>query len=225
MGAMKKSSAKKQHESIKKRQQQNEESLDEHEQVDYAATADMLASDAEEDSASEDFQERIGGESDDESPEKENSDDESVEEQEDMNVSDDDDDTDNDEGENSDEEMDDDDRETSRPINNDIRVPGDEPCTFDLRNLLGVSSHPIDSSSLYDPRKKNADVSATIPLCYAVNEHYLLKKAEAGCNQIISALWQLPIVRSDAGPMVQLPSFDDSKIPRALVRIPFHNYG
>jgi hypothetical protein len=206
MGAKKKQSAKK--------QQKFEESSDEEEEeVDYAATADLLASDDD-----EEMQEQVDSDSGDESvedEEKNDSDDESVEKVEEEEDSDD----------NSDEEMEDEedasevDEEPSRLINNNITVPGDEPCTFDLRNLLGVSSHPIDSSSLYDAKKARADAAAaTIPLAYTVNEEYLLKKAEAGCNQIISALWQLPIERSDAGPMVQLPSFDDSKIPRALVR-------
>jgi hypothetical protein len=117
------------------------------------------------------------------------------------------------------------DEEPRRPlVDNIIFIPGDEPCTFDLRNLLGVSAHPIDSASLYVPVKSSKNLAsadsttpATIDRSYFVNEEYLLKKAIAGCSQIVSALWQLPVERTNAGPMVQLPTFDDSKIPRALV--------
>jgi hypothetical protein len=117
------------------------------------------------------------------------------------------------------------DEEPRRPlVDNNIFIPGDEPCTFDLRNLLGVSAHPIDSASLYVPGKISKNLASadsttatTIDRSYFVNEEYLLKKAIAGCSQIVSALWQLPVERTNAGPMVQLPTFDDSKIPRALV--------
>jgi hypothetical protein len=132
------------------------------------------------------------------------------------------------ENENDDDDDDDqigEDEEPRRPlIDNNIFIPGDEPCTFDLRNLLGVSAHPIDSASLYVPAKISKNLASadsttptTIDRSYFVNEEYLLKKAIAGCSQIVSALWQLPVERTNAGPMVQLPTFDDSKIPRALV--------
>ena len=100
-----------------------------------------------------------------------------------------------------------------------------EPCSFDLRNLMGINSHQINGSSLYSPIKKNLekdreDENVTIPsnLDVVVNEDYLLQKASDGASQLIAALWQLPVQRSDAGPMVMLPHYEEMKIPRALVR-------
>lgn len=214
MGARRKPTPKKQ------TKRKEEESSEEGEgEVDYAATADFLATtsdvlvDGDDANANDEA-------SDEEMPEADDgdSDDESVEEQEVLEES-------HDDGDENEVEDDEDD------VRRTIAAAGgesDEPCTFDLRNLLGVSSHPIDVASLYDSKQQQLPPpppnnvcanAATIPASfYTVNEDYLLKKAEAGCNQIIAALWLLPIERSDAGPMVQLPSFDDSKIPRALVR-------
>ena len=65
--------------------------------------------------------------------------------------------------------------------------------------------------------------AVTIPtdssLDVVVDEEYLLRKATDGCTQLISSLWQLPVERSDAGMMVQLPSYEEIKIPRALVSL------
>ena len=106
---------------------------------------------------------------------------------------------------------------------NKIVVAGtEEPCTFDLRNLFAISSYPIDSTKLYrrNGNQKNASTKhVIIPQSTVVNEEYLLQKSVEGCNQLITALWQLPVERSDAGPMVMLPTYDDSKIPRKLVRL------
>ena len=49
------------------------------------------------------------------------------------------------------------------------------------------------------------------------NEELLLEKAIDGCIQLITVLWQLPIERSDARPLVKLPTFVESRIPHALV--------
>lgn len=99
-----------------------------------------------------------------------------------------------------------------------------EQCTFDLRNLVAVNSHQLDARSLYSlsKSKSNETDNDTIPLTDArlqVDEDQLLEKAQDGCAQIISALWQLPMETSDAGPLVTLPSYFEIKIPRALVRL------
>ena len=101
-----------------------------------------------------------------------------------------------------------------------------EQCTFDLRNLVAVNSHQLDATLLYAPKKKSSkqanEKPATIPLAVndiQVDEDELLKKAQDGCAQLISALWQLPMESSDAGPMVTLPKYQEIKIPRALVRL------
>lgn len=100
--------------------------------------------------------------------------------------------------------------------------PDDEQCTFDLHNLLAVNTHQINTTKLYSNRnsKSAKEENITIPpttMDVEVNEDYLLEKASDGCTQLLAALWQLPIEKSDAGPMVSLPLFDSSKIPRALV--------
>ena len=114
---------------------------------------------------------------------------------------------------------------------NKIVVPGtEEPCTFDLRNLLAMRSYPMDSAQLYNKKGSINKSVATgmqtkhviLPQSTVVNEEYLLQKAVEGCNQLITALWQLPVERSDAGPMVILPTYDESKVPRKLVR--WHSY-
>ena len=100
-----------------------------------------------------------------------------------------------------------------------------EQCTFDLRNLLAINSHQVNSSLLYKKRKAKDtgdELHLTIPpssdrMEVVVNEDYLLEKATDGCTQLIAALWQLPMTKSDAGPMATLPPFDESRIPRALV--------
>lgn len=99
-----------------------------------------------------------------------------------------------------------------------------EQCTFDLRNLVAVNSHQLDATSLYSSTKKNKakEDGITIPLTASgiqVDEDQLLEKAQDGCAQLIRALWQLPMESSDAGPMVTLPSYQEIKIPRALVRL------
>ena len=118
----------------------------------------------------------------------------------------------------------DNDSEEEDPVSHEFEQPKSatgEPCTFDLRNLLAVNTHQINTKALYSTIKtKNEFV--TIPSMQVlaninVDEEQLLEKATDGCTQLIAALWQLPTERSSAGPRVQLPSFDDSRIPRALV--------
>lgn len=96
-----------------------------------------------------------------------------------------------------------------------------EQCSFDLRNLLAVNYHQVDSSMLYENRRPDeADDDITIPpdlLDVTISEKYLMEKAMDCSTQLIAALWQLPVERSDAGPLVTLPKFDASRVPRALV--------
>ena len=87
-------------------------------------------------------------------------------------------------------------------------------CTFDLRNLVAVNSHQI--KGLYSfQNKSNEDI--TIPND-SVDENVVLSVASASCRHLISELWQLPTERSDAGPLVSLPGYNEIKMPRALVR-------
>jgi len=138
-----------------------------------------------------------------------------------------------DDSENEDEEKedsdDDDDAEENRVAANSIQInpivsANGEQCTFDLRNLVAMNVHQVNSASLYSTKtkKKASNESLTIPpdnLGVVVNEDYILEKATDGCTQLVGALWQLPTERSDVGPMVFLPTYDDIKIPRALVSL------
>ena len=111
--------------------------------------------------------------------------------------------------------------EDEEPSTAVVHSASGERCTFDLHNLLAMNAHQIDTSLLYStPSKKTTDQKLAIPgeqLGVEINEEYLREKASDGCAQLVAALWQLPVERSDAGPMVSLPLFDASKIPRALV--------
>jgi hypothetical protein len=106
-----------------------------------------------------------------------------------------------------------------------------EACTFDLRNLLAMNTHQVDTVALYkQPPKMNKALSGdddddgktiTIPgdsMPAVANDDALLRMATDGCRQLIAALWQLPVERSDAGPLVTLPGYEEVRIPRALVR-------
>jgi Ribosome biogenesis regulatory protein (RRS1) len=104
-----------------------------------------------------------------------------------------------------------------------------EACTFDLRNLLATNTHQVDTVALYkQPAKKDKVPSdegkaITIPgdsMPAVANDDALLRMATDGCQQLIAALWQLPVERSDAGPLVTLPGYEEVRIPRALVRWP-----
>mmetsp|Transcript_10112 Transcript_10112/g.14833 ORF Transcript_10112/g.14833 Transcript_10112/m.14833 type:complete len:437 (-) Transcript_10112:1119-2429(-) len=100
-----------------------------------------------------------------------------------------------------------------------ISSPTGENCTFDLRNLLAMNSHQVETAKLY-LTKKEGDEEITIPtkssLIASVDEDHLLEKATDGCTQLINALWQLPTERSDVGPIASLPSFFVTKLPRQL---------
>lgn len=132
---------------------------------------------------------------------------------------------DDDDGDEEEDDEDEDDEALVRnpPATNNIRIASTngEPCTYDLRNLLAVNSHQINAEVLYSKTTPAKPDSVTIPWTggeLVPNEDYLLEKAVDGCSQLISALWQLPVERSDAGPLVQLPAYDESRVPRSLVR-------
>jgi hypothetical protein len=115
-----------------------------------------------------------------------------------------------------------DEKERISVLNAPAIMKGGEQYSFDLRNLLAVNSHQIATKSLLSSKKSpKADENLTIPLDKGhdmdVNEDFLLVKASEGCTELIQALWQLPTERSDAGPMVNLPTYDEIKLPRALV--------
>jgi hypothetical protein len=177
---------------------------------DYAAAADSFADRTDEDDH----------EGQDVSSSEESEEESSHSEEEEGSVGDqaendeDDDDEVEEEGEEEEEEV------TARDIEPPKSATG-EPCTFDLRNLLAMNAHQINVKQLYSNRNPVTE-DITIPSMQimattAVDEALLLTKAVDGCTQLVEALWQLPKEKSDAGPMVVLPSFDDSNIPRALV--------
>jgi hypothetical protein len=192
--------------------------------VDYAATADELFSSFVDENEEGDDEESESLENDDgecdaqedsseEGTPKDESDDESVEL--------------DDDGAHDDASEEHREKQKIANAGNKVVIPGaDEPCSFDLRNLLAISSYPIDSAQLYSNSPtaavalqppKNLIIPSTSPASMNVNEEYLLQKSIAACNQLISALWKLPMERSDAGPMALLPSHDDSNVPRSLV--------
>ena len=186
---------------------------------------------AEIDHGDEFDQEHIEGDEDDEY--KEDDEDEEEEDDDDDEEDDEEEEANDDEDDDEEEEEEEDDAEKARQqqkvanAGNKFVIPGtEEPCTFDLRNLLAMSSYPIDSTQLYSKKGSSSKILATdaqtkniiLPQSSSVNEDYLLQKSVEGCNQMIAALWQLPVERSDAGPMVMLPTYDESKIPRKLVR-------
>ncbi|GKY95144.1 hypothetical protein MPSEU_000478100 [Mayamaea pseudoterrestris] len=99
-------------------------------------------------------------------------------------------------------------------------VKSTEPCTFDVRNLLAMNSHGVNEGKLYKSKSvKNDDRRFTIEaenFHMTVDEDYLLQKATDGCSQLLSVLWQLPVERSDAGPLGTLPKYDELPLPRSL---------
>lgn len=106
---------------------------------------------------------------------------------------------------------------------NDIAIAvnkNSEQCIFDLRNMLAVNSDQIPSKSLYSKKAATNEEIISIPLDkgheLAVDESFLLSRATLGCTQLVDALFRLPTERSDAGPLVQLPHFDEMTLPRAL---------
>lgn len=192
-------------------------------EVDYGAAADMHASDSDDEAEEEVLTESSRKK---ENQQYEDDDDDDAEEEEERfeNVNEDDNNTSSSSVEEYVEEINLEDEEEvhSNPNNHNNTIVvdgGDEPCTFDLRNLLAFNAHPIDTALLYNAAKKPEGERATIPSQVSVDERHLYKKALDGCQQLIAALWQLPTERSDAGPMVRLPANDDSRVPRALVCI------
>lgn len=131
------------------------------------------------------------------------------------------DDDENDESEDEDDDHDEDEDDikpvTIKPL---VSATG-EQCTFDLLNLLAVNSHQLEVSKLHSQQNGTASQEmVTIPgetMPVSVNEELLLAKATDGCTQLIHALWQLPTERSDAGPLIILPGFSETKLPRQLV--------
>eukprot|EP00560_Eucampia_antarctica_P000535 CAMPEP_0197834624 /NCGR_PEP_ID=MMETSP1437-20131217/23118_1 /TAXON_ID=49252 ORGANISM="Eucampia antarctica, Strain CCMP1452" /NCGR_SAMPLE_ID=MMETSP1437 /ASSEMBLY_ACC=CAM_ASM_001096 /LENGTH=480 /DNA_ID=CAMNT_0043439459 /DNA_START=75 /DNA_END=1517 /DNA_ORIENTATION=+ len=93
-----------------------------------------------------------------------------------------------------------------------------EKCTFDLRNLLAINSHQVNTSALYKTKIKTAGkctIDMTKGLNYA-NEGHLFDLATDGCAQLISGLWELETEKTDAGPLAILPGNFEIKIPREL---------
>lgn len=125
--------------------------------------------------------------------------------------------------ESAEEESDDDNGDDSKPSALvSAAGKGSEQCIFDLRNMLALNSHQVAAMSLYSKKaQKVEEENITIHLSsgheLSVDEDFLLSKATTGCTQLVHALFQLPTERSDAGPLVQLPHYDEIKLPRALV--------
>ncbi len=102
-----------------------------------------------------------------------------------------------------------------------------EAYTFDLRNMLAINTDQLAIGTFYDTKKsKDANENnIEIPLdpvrgkSLGVNEEYLLSKATDGCTKLIQSLWTLPTEMSDAGPLVTLPTYDEIRLPRAMVCI------
>jgi len=113
---------------------------------------------------------------------------------------------------------------------------GKELWTLDLRNLLAINSHQMDYVELLGTNKTNRgrkdehensnttndDEKVTIKTQHiGVNDDYLLEKASEGCVQLLAGLWSLDTQKSDAGPMVILPSYFEIPTPRSLVSANF----
>jgi len=113
--------------------------------------------------------------------------------------------------------------------NTTMEEENEEHCTFDLRNLLAMNIHQMDTKFLYkSPSQDDKDTitnnnsnkkKACIPLnesFIAANDAYLLKKASEGCQKLIKELWVLPSERTDVGPLVSLPKEFQNILPRQL---------
>jgi regulator of ribosome biosynthesis len=83
-----------------------------------------------------------------------------------------------------------------------------------------MNSHGVNEGKLYKSKSRNhADDRVTIEaenFHMTIDEEYLLQKATDGCHQLLSVLWQLPVERSDAGPLGTLPKYDEIPLPRSL---------
>ena len=102
-----------------------------------------------------------------------------------------------------------------------------ESYSFDLRNMLAINTDQLAMGKLYDAKKTKSSTTKEIEIpldsirgaSLEVNEEYLLSKATDGCTKLIRSLWELPTEISDAGPLVALPTYDEVRLPRAMVRI------
>lgn len=187
------------------------ERLDESKDIDYGKMADKLA---DEDSYSGSEQEDSDQDDDEEEMADDNHDDRDNDEFDD-------------DGEDQDDDLEDDDdasdvQDNGTAIKPSLRATfeSNEPCSFDIRNLLAMNTHGVNEAKLYQKKKKQQDEDlvtiAPDNLPALVNEEYLLEKAVDGCSQLLSVLWQLPVERSDAGPLGTLPKFDELPLPRSL---------
>jgi hypothetical protein len=126
-----------------------------------------------------------------------------------------------------------DEKDTTMVVMDTLTPQQVEPYTFDLRNMLAISTDQLLIGSLYDTKDTKKNKAANnykseeeIPLdpkynrgnlSVQIDEEYLLSKATVGCTQLVRALWQLPTEQSDAGPLITLPTYDEIKLPRAMV--------
>ena len=195
-----------------KSQRSAKQGLHHREKTDTRAADSEEEIESEEDDLSEGTEEQSSEEESDEGAEHNGDDSASgSNEEEDENGDDDDDDDDDD--------NDDEQEQSNARMESQLSASG-EQCTFDLRNLVAVSSHQLNASLLYSSKRPARESDITISLedsRIQVDEEQLLEKARDGCAQLISAIWQLPKETSDAGPLVTLPSYFEIKIPRALV--------
>ena len=131
----------------------------------------------------------------------------------------------NDEESESDEDDDSNGDESTEDTNKNNNAFQSESYTFDLRNMLAINTDQLEIAALYKGPKKNKtkDRELEIPLdpvhgaSLEVNEDYLLSKATDGCTKLIQCLWDLPTEASDAGPLATLPTYDEVRLPRAMV--------
>jgi hypothetical protein len=194
--------------------------------VDYAKAADAIAA-AESEAEDEDTPEDEDDE--EESEEEESGEEEDEEEDHEGEGEDDEEDTDeDDDGDENEEDGDEVSEEETADVPVQIKPMASatgEQVTFDLRNLLAFNSHQVNTSALYKTKKsKKVEENITIPLegpANVVNEEHLLGKASDGCAQLVSALWQLPTERSDVGPLITLPTYYETRLPRTLVSLHF----
>jgi len=235
----KKSSSNKKVGKTSKPQQEEKEQQEQKEEVDYGATADELFqrfndSDEEKAVVAKDEGEDNVDENDsdeDEEHSKNDNNDEHVEEEDDDEDDDNDDDEEEEEEEENEEKVREEEAESEEDEEDDNREAanavaanaGDEACSFDLRNLTAVNSHPLQESLLYKRKMNKQEVTSEkltiggdVKRPNDINEDYLLEKATEGAAQLIEALWLLPRERSDAGPLMTLPSYSVLEIPRAL---------
>jgi hypothetical protein len=103
----------------------------------------------------------------------------------------------------------------------DGSIQGEESCTVDLRNLVAINSHQIDSKALYKKKSRENEQETTIHTkgMALANENYLLQKASEGCSELLTQLWKLDTEKTDAGPLAVLPSYFEIVTPRELVSV------